>query len=349
MRTRRGLAVYLLAAGLIGCGSGDEAEIDTSRPSEFGFQKSVKRSLEDEGKVAYRKYCVGCHGQQGDGNGKAAKFLHPKPRDFVRANFKFSSTRSGQLPTDADLKRTIRQGLKGSAMPPFDLLPERTVNALIAYLKTFSLRWAERGPGTPIPFVEDPYRTDPDKSTAIRRGEAVYHGFATCWNCHPAYVSAEMLNEYPVEFGGLARDTFRAGLDQSVAKPNTEGELVYPPDFLRDYVRAGADLAALYRAIGAGITGTAMPTWIDSMDIPGETAADPPLVQPSDIWAMAYYVQDLIRQRPPKLAEGTFRVRERPKQIYLRGEPPAPPTAAQPELEAEEEFFEDDEEEYEED
>jgi len=311
-----------LAAG--GCRPSADEAIDTSRPAEFGFQKSIKRTLEEEGQVAYLRYCQGCHGEAGDGNGEAARFFRPRPRNFQAANFKFSSTRSGQLPTDADLRRTIRTGLKGSAMPPFDLLPERTVNALIAYIKTFSPKWTERGPGTPIPVVEDPYRSHPDKSEAIRRGEALYHGYATCWNCHPSYVSMDRLNEHLVAFGGTAREAFRSGLDESVAKPNAEGELIDPPDFRRDFVRAGASLEDLYRAIGAGITGTAMPTWVDSMELPPDAPGHPPLVQPADLWAIAYYVQDLIAHRPPKLAEGGFKLRERPHPILAVGEKPAP-------------------------
>ena len=53
--------------------------------------------------MPYRRYCVGCHGDLGDGNGENAVWLDPKPRDFQLAIFKCRSTPTGTLPTDEDL------------------------------------------------------------------------------------------------------------------------------------------------------------------------------------------------------------------------------------------------------
>jgi hypothetical protein len=323
-----------LVAGLVvaGCGGDHDDSTDTSRPgAAFGFQKSVEETLLAEGQAAYDTYCVGCHGAAGDGNGEAAGFLHPRPRNFQEANFKFSSTRSGRLPTDEDLKRTIRNGLKGSAMPAWDRLPDRTLEALVAHIKTFSPKWRERQPATAIPLVEDPYRSEPDKSEAVARGELVYHGYATCWTCHPAYVSDAKINEYLQAVESPARLGFRPDLRHSVGKVNTEGEMIHPPDFLRDFVRAGTSVDDLYRSVAAGITGTAMPTWVDSMEY-ASTEGHGPLVETADLWAIAYYVQSLIARRPAKLAAGSFDIRERMQKIYLNGEVPPPVVA--PELEA---------------
>lgn len=340
-----GAAAMLLAAG-VACRPA-RPELDTSRPTDFGFQTTPQEALVLEGKVAYERYCVGCHGVEGDGKGDAAGFLHPRPRNFQIANYKFSSTRSGQLPTDEDLRRSIRNGLKGSAMPAWNLLPDRTIDALIAYIKTFSPKWQAREPAAPIPRFEDPYRSQPDKTAAIQRGEAVYHGYATCWTCHPAYVSGERINEYFVLLGGPPRLGFRANLHLPEGKANNEGELIYPPDFTRDFVRSGVSVDDVYRTIAAGISGTAMPTWVDTMELPGLKEGDPPLVQPADLWAMSYYVQRLIQQRPQLLAMGSFEVRRRPVGIFLDGSlPPLPPpqgTATEPTGEGEPtEFFEED-------
>lgn len=318
---RFALAVCLTAMLGVGCDARPEA--DLSRPADFGFQVPVGTTLVEEGRLAYEKHCVGCHGPAGDGIGEAYAFLHPNPRNFQLANFKFSSTRSGQLPTDDDLRRTIRNGLRGSSMPEFRWLPDRTIDALIAYIKSFSAKWAERGPGQPIPIVEDPYRALPDKSAAVERGEAVYHGLAGCWNCHPAYVDPSRISEHLVAFGGQARSEFRADLDLAVGKPNSEGEVIYPPDFHRDFVRAGMRVDDLYRSIAAGITGTAMPTWVDSIEIPGDEPGDPPVSTRADLWAMAYYVQHLIAQRPARLSEQQVVVRDRKFEIHLGGRPAA--------------------------
>lgn len=305
-----------------GCGGDETPDADTSRASEFGFQTSVYTSQVEEGKRAYTTYCMGCHGEQGDGWGEAARFLHPPPRNFQTANFKFSSTRSGRLPTDDDLRRTITEGLKGSAMPGWDFLPPRTVTALISYIKTFSPKWVERKPAPRIPFVTDPYRKTDDKSEGIRRGEVIYHGYATCWTCHPSYVSKDRINDHLEAMQNPRRDAFRKGLFESEAKPNNEGEVIYPPDFRRDFVRSGADVEDLYRSIAAGITGTAMPTWIDSMefDSPGEGGGLH--IKQADIWAVAYYVQSLILERPAKFVDGVPPIRDRRQEIFPPGERP---------------------------
>ena len=302
----------------------------------------MQTTLEEEGQQAYLSYCAGCHGLNGDGNGEAARFLAPRPRNFQASNFKFSSTRSGQLPTDEDLKRSIVQGLKGSAMPGWDLLPARTIDALIAYLKTFSPKWESRKSAPRIPTLDDPYRTSTDRSPAILRGEAVYHGFATCWTCHPAYVSTERINEYLVLMENPPRDVFRDRLFESEGKPNTEGEVIYPPDFRRDFVRSGGNVEDLYRSIGAGITGTAMPTWIDSMDYPSGKPGHGALVESHDVWAMAYYVQNLILNRPAKLTPEQVAVRLRPQKVYPPGVLPAP-TPLEPAVPAGTEFTEEEE------
>ncbi len=45
-----------------------------------------------DAKTAYRRYCVGCHGPLGDGNGENFPWVDPKPRDFQLGIFKCRST-----------------------------------------------------------------------------------------------------------------------------------------------------------------------------------------------------------------------------------------------------------------
>lgn len=303
----------MAVAAATACGPSELPRGGAGRPVEVSYQSSELAALRDEGRAAYERYCQGCHGATGDGAGEAARFLDPKPRNFVEADFKFSSTRSGELPTDADLARSITKGLRGSAMPTWNLLPDRTVDALVVYIKTFSPKWHDLGPSAPVPVVEDPYRTNNDKSAAVARGEAVYHGFAGCWNCHPSYVPEPRLREYLASFGNDAHDTLRADLPHAIGKANGRGEMVYPPDFLRDFVRAGSHAEDIYRAVAAGITGTAMPTWVDSMDVPGASPGAPPVVERADLWALSYYVRSLVLKRPAKFRESQIDVRPRPR------------------------------------
>lgn len=97
------------------------------------------------GQRVYETYCIGCHGAGGYGNGEAATFLNPAPRNFVNGQFKFFySGEAPPFPLDSSLKQTIRAGISGAAMPAFPLLSEQETNDVIAYIK--SLReggWVE--------------------------------------------------------------------------------------------------------------------------------------------------------------------------------------------------------------
>ncbi len=330
---------------LAGCGEPGDSAVNSASVGNFNAPTATTDATTGEGSRAYAMYCVGCHGSDGDGNGPAARFLRPRPRNFQRANFKFSSTRAGQLPMDEDLSRTITEGLKGTAMSGWKLLPPHTVTALVEHIKTFSTKWDGQARAIALPQDNDPYRTTPDKTQAIARGERIYHGYAACWMCHPSYISASAINRHLVALENPASDTFRDHLHQSVATPNTEGEVLFAPDFRRDFVRAGEDVASLYRSIAAGITGTAMPMWIDSMDVPKANASGQ-LVTPGDLWAMAYYVQSLIQQRPDRITadlSNQYTPRDRPQRILAPGETPTPPP--QEPSAPTEEFLEDDEEE----
>jgi mono/diheme cytochrome c family protein len=88
----------------------------------------------------YREHCAHCHGITGDGNGPTAAFLNPYPRDYRPGKFKFKSTPIGQRPTHDDLKKIVVDGIPGTAMPSFRLLPEQEIDALVHYVKYLSLR-----------------------------------------------------------------------------------------------------------------------------------------------------------------------------------------------------------------
>ncbi len=89
------------------------------------------------GERVYDTYCIGCHGDTGEGDGDAAEFLTPKPRDFVNGDFKFYHFgESGPFPSDNSLEITVRNGLPGSAMPAFALLADQEIKDVTTYIKS---------------------------------------------------------------------------------------------------------------------------------------------------------------------------------------------------------------------
>ena len=64
----------------------------------------------DQGKVIYDKWCAGCHGDTGAGDGEAAAYMLPRPRDFTGAIYQVRTTASGELPTDDDMRKVIDKG-----------------------------------------------------------------------------------------------------------------------------------------------------------------------------------------------------------------------------------------------
>ncbi len=61
------------------------------------------------GKSIYDVRCATCHGADGKGNGYAAAFVNPRPRNFTEGKFKFRSTETGTLPTDADPRKNNQE------------------------------------------------------------------------------------------------------------------------------------------------------------------------------------------------------------------------------------------------
>jgi cytochrome c oxidase cbb3-type subunit 2 len=206
----------------------------------------------ERGREVYERRCVGCHGEKGDGNGPAATFLDPRPRNFTIGSFKFRTTPSGSLPTDGDLYRTLTRGVRFTAMPTWHELPEKDRIAVIAFIKTFSSRWKEDKPEPPIMIGEPPTPTP----ELLERGKALY-AQAKCFQCHG-----------------------ESGRGDGPSADELEDDLKFrirPADFTRGQFKGGSDVQDIYRAMTTGLDGTPMPSFADAM-------------KDDERWAISYYV-----------------------------------------------------------
>ena len=120
------------------------ADIDTSALMDARkLQMSagpVKRDNVQAVAGLYREHCAHCHGVSGDGAGPTAAFLNPYPRDYRRGLFKFKSTPRTIPPTDEDLHRTLYEGINGTSMPSFKLLPRNERESLVHYVRYLAIR-----------------------------------------------------------------------------------------------------------------------------------------------------------------------------------------------------------------
>ena len=264
-----GAALFLLATGCSGPGT------PFVKSRTLGGKRVSARRL-NRGHELFVTYCAACHGVDGDGKGPASVGLRPPPRNFTQGQFKFAAVASGQLPNDEDLLRIVQNG---SAMLPWNDVPERDILDIVQYIKTLSPKWAEKTPGEPIVPGPDPWG-DARRAEAVTRGMKVYHGLAQCLSCHPAYESKETIQAASMELS-KREATLRDDPYHSAQKDSDYGYSLMPPDFTRDHVRSGEALTDIYRTIASGIGGTAMPTWKGALP-------------DDDIWAMAYYVRSLI-------------------------------------------------------
>jgi mono/diheme cytochrome c family protein len=123
-------------------GSPADPYVDGITAETRGILK-LRDAIVEKGARLYRLHCLHCHGLSGDGRGPTAPWVNPHPRDYRRGIFKFTSSKQDEgvrKPRRADLVRTVREGIEGTSMPSFKLLPDDDVEALVSYVIHLSLR-----------------------------------------------------------------------------------------------------------------------------------------------------------------------------------------------------------------
>lgn len=190
------------------------------------------------GKNVYETYCSGCHGLKGDGKGPAAAMLEVKPRNFVKAMFKFISTPKNSLPADADLHRTLLRGVPRSSMPSWKFLTEDDRNNVIEYIKTFSDKWYSKQQPKPLVFSNAPEWVG--SAPSALNGKAIYAKMG-CANCHGEK--------------GLADGPSSKTLNDA------EGNPISAFKFTDGVLKGGNKVEDIYRTFYTGLAGTPMPAY----------------------------------------------------------------------------------------
>src|SRR6267142_1040130 len=227
------------------------------------------------GKTVYVKWCAGCHGDNGAGDGAGAKHMIPPPRDFTGAIYQIRSTPSGQLPTDADLLRSIDEGLPGTAMPGWkSRLSDRQRRAVLAYIKTFSTFFADTTQRPqPIAFGSPP--GGGTSAAALRQGRLFYDSIG-CRKCHGDQGRGD----------GPSAPTLKDDADFPI----------FAADLHQNWrFRGGGSVEDIYRRLRTGLDGTPMPSFADLID--------QKFLTDEELWRLAQYVRSLSPAAPPEVRD----------------------------------------------
>jgi len=224
------------------------------------------------GLEVYQEQCAPCHGTGGRGDGPAAYLLNPHPRDFTSGTFRLTSTESG-MPNDADLERSIRLGLPGSAMPPWGYLAQSEIEALILAVRYLALEGKAEtlmgeqqitrdaalktaaGALTPGDPVEVPAKP-PSAAINVEHGQELF--VKSCAPCHD------------VDGRGRLRTDMVDG----------SGFPIFARDFTQGIFKGGSNDELLALRIVRGLPGSPMPA------LPYGAA---------DLWSIVGYVETLIK------------------------------------------------------
>ena len=266
---------------------GDPAEIlelsrDRSPPSTTPAELAQGRNL-------YQVYCAECHGDGGRGDSADAYFFDPRPRDFTRGIYKFRSTRTGQLPLDCDLFRTLSRGLPGTGMPawgqPPHALPQADLWKLVDYIESLSPRFR-----SPFAVGRKPVEIPaPPRPTREREASGRAQFERLCARCHGTAGRGN---------GPVAGDLH-----------DEWGDAIRPADLTKPWrYKNGVSMVDIYRTITTGADGTPMPSFGD-------------VLTPDQRWDLAAYLRSIQVQRTEK-ARTMVRIDDRVPSIPMNpGDP----------------------------
>lgn len=246
-----------------GAPSSGLAQPSGARVAQPGSPRPFTEADWKAGKPLYMRECSACHGERSDGDGPAAAYIEPRPRNFLKEKFKLRTTLSGKPPSTADVLRTIERGIPGSAMPSFKFLPEEERRKIAAYV----LEKADLREGNEPEPIQDPGEAPAATPELIEKGKAVYASLG-CASCHGE--------------SGKGDGSAATSMKDDLGRP------VPPRNFTNGVFRGGSEPRDLYYRFVTGMDGSPMPAFGDTVK------------KVEDRWALVHYVLSL---RTPPAAE----------------------------------------------
>lgn len=294
----------------------EEQPEDAEKPKLV--EKEPQRHLL-HGQQVYLNQCAGCHGVTGDGQGPAAPFLDPPPRDYRLGKFKFISTPRGNKPRRADLERIVRRGAKGTSMPAFRWMAKEDLEAVIDYVMLLSSRGELEYRLSQV--VQSELSEEDDLPAELVAEQAA--GIAASWDeaetqivrpltpeitPTPETVTAGarafvQLNCYKCHGrDGRGNKAFHVGKDDW-------GRTAFAADLTTGTLHGGGRPIDLYRRIYSGINATPMPAFSAPDTSKGET----PEQRSETIWHLTHFIAAVAKGEPLPLDVIDAEIREQLK------------------------------------
>jgi len=185
--------------------------------------------------TTYKNLCARCHGEKGDGAGKAAWYLDPAPRDFTKPSFMNTKSRERFI-------QSIQDGVAGTSMPPWGkILKDDQLNDVLTYIqKTFA---GGQGPGAGAgeAATQPKQRPLPDRNPVAVSKQSIAHGeqiyLQRCTGCHGRKADGKGPNS--LDITPRPRNLRNTAFVENLTDRRMAESILY------------------------GVQGTAMPPWID--------------------------------------------------------------------------------------
>jgi len=224
---------------------------------------SIKR-----GRHVFLEKCAYCHGEKGKGDGPAADYSMPQPRNLTKGHIKIRSTPFGKIPTDEDLLNVINNGLHGTTMPGWKHLPENDRKSLLVFIKSLSNKFEnfeKKGKSHKVVKVGKEPALSPE---SMERGKNLF--MVNCSGCHG------------VEGRGDGVATQRI-VDYS-------SSAIWPRNLSQPWTfRRGSTRKDIFKTLRTGLSTTAMPKFSSR------------IFSDEQIWDIVNFVSTLAPPAQPKM------------------------------------------------
>jgi mono/diheme cytochrome c family protein/tetratricopeptide (TPR) repeat protein len=228
-----------------------------SLPPEADLEKP--RTSQASSSPLFLQHCAACHGENGAGNGYAARFLFPRPRNLRTDRFRLVSSSNG-IQTLSDIQGVIQRGVPGTSMTGNKSLTAEQLEQLAREVQRMQIDGARErliaqhlDENVDLPSEEEintraaqwvtpgeivsPPQFGPLDEAAVARGKQVY--FQTgCQHCH----------------GGDGIGS------PDVTLFDDQGQVTRPRDLVREFFKGSQEPMSIYLRIRLGMPGTPHPS-----------------------------------------------------------------------------------------